>query len=154
MAQIEPGKRSQQLLEYWQSQPDLELCPPASEHEVRDFELRHSVSLANSMKELYQVANGFRPPGDQDHNGFSFWSLERIAPVDQYESGRFGNHKNLFLFADYLSWSWAYAVRLQPGTTDAVYMIGTASNNPLPVASSFDEFLHLYELDDARLYGS
>ena len=57
-----------------------------------------------------------------------------------------------FVFADYLQWSWAYAIRLvnQPLESNEIIHVGT--NIPTVVATSFTEFLTLYLRDDKKLY--
>ncbi len=58
-----------------------------------------------------------------------------------------------FVFADYLHWSWAYAIRLskRPAEECSVVLIG--KQFPITVASSFEEFVNLYIADSPKLYG-
>ena len=96
---------------------------------------------------------------DQDEKGFSFWSLERVrwVPEELAEeapvSPSFPDAENFYAFADYLGWSWAYAIRLSelPGPAPVI-LIG--KDSPALVARSFGEFVDLYLADSSALYGS
>jgi hypothetical protein len=55
-----------------------------------------------------------------------------------------------FLFADYLQWSWAYAIRLGSNATHDVILVGT--RKPQKAAATFSEFLELYFRDSQDLY--
>jgi hypothetical protein len=98
---------------------------------------------------------------DTDRAGFCFWPLPRIvSALDE-----FGNNKDLrthlldprlkdyFIFADYLHWSWAYAIRLT-GDIDArgaIFKVDEPTHLS-KVADSFTEFVALYLSDSSRLY--
>ena len=96
-------------------------------------------------------ANGFSPFGGQDAEGFSFWPLERITRVCDYRNGLYGTRADMYLFADYLDWSWAYALTLED-SAPAVFIIGTADGEPQIVAASLDEFIDFYLVDDPSIY--
>jgi hypothetical protein len=98
-------------------------------------------------------ANGFAPPHDQDLQGFRFWSLREVQPVNSYKGGRYGNIESVFLFADYMTWSWGYGLDLQSEGVP-VYLYGGRDGRPNRVASSFEEFIELYIADDAAIYFS
>ena len=53
-----------------------------------------------------------------------------------------------FVFADYLQWSWAYAVRLR-SEDSSVILVGAEGD---VVAASFSEFVRLYIEDAEALY--
>ena len=98
-------------------------------------------------------------PNSQDNQGFSFWSLRNIKTVLEETSKLMGISYNyfevgsLFIFADYLDWSWAYAIRLSANVLaeTPVFLIGYEI--PIKVADSFSEFVHLYLADAPELYG-
>ncbi|MDP8905215.1 MAG: hypothetical protein M3N29_07860 [Chloroflexota bacterium] len=71
------------------------------------------------------------------------------------EGGRhaFPGADSWYLFADYLGWSWAYAMHLtSEGGTAPVSAVGTADQRPVRIAASFDEFVDLYISDSDVLY--
>ena len=96
-------------------------------------------------------------PGDQDVKGFSFWQLAQIRPVNE-ELAAHGLRaekglERYFVFADFGTWLWAYAIRLgaDPSAGNRIVMIG--NDDPIHIADSFDEFVDLYVQDSPRLYG-
>ena len=91
--------------------------------------------------------------------GFSLWELARVRPAAE-ELGDASppvtagpELDQFFVFADYLDWSWAYAIRLtaDPMEGGRVVMIGTRDGVPLEIASSFGEFVDLLVRDSPRL---
>jgi hypothetical protein len=75
--------------------------------------------------------------------------------VDAFDGGRFASADTatLLLFADYLGWSWAYAIKVGSEGNSSVHIVGTVDGCPHRVADSFAEFAELYMTDDARIYG-
>ena len=145
------------LLEYWRSSSGLALIPPVTEGEIHEFERRHGVRLTDELRDYYRAANGFAPPNDQDENGFCLWPLARVCPVLTFDSGRRSSEdtRDCFIFADYLSWCWAYAFRLTSSSSSTpVCIVGTADNRPKWIARDFLEFVDLYVRNDERLYSA
>ena len=143
------------LMEKWRSELQLQLLPPATELEIREFERRQGVRLPDDLRDYYRAANGFAPPDDQDQNGFCFWPLTRVCPVATFGSGDWSSAdtKDCFLFADYLILCWAYAFRLTASSSSTpVCIVGTADGHPRWIARDFREFVELYVRDDERLY--
>jgi hypothetical protein len=148
----------EKLLAHWRS-IDLRIPSGNSPAVISDFEARHHVIFPDDFHEYFLAVNGMsRVVGhDCDKNGFSFWQLERVKPA----SGETQKNKSLllsveqpdhyFLFADYLQWCWAYAIRLGPDTCpNDVILVGTLK--PQKAASTFSEFLELYFRDAKELY--
>lgn len=143
------------LLQYWGAQPGLQLRPPAGPDEIYAFEQKYQVRLPEELRAFYLAADGFAPPDDQDQNGFSFWSLARVCPWNSYEDGRWSSEKTAecYVFADYLSVSWAFAFRLTSESLQVpVCIVGTATGTPRWIADSFEQFVELYVRDDEVLY--
>jgi hypothetical protein len=96
-------------------------------------------------------------PDDQDAKGFSFWPLARILPAaEELAKTAITDVSGLdeyFAFADYLGWSWAYAIRLAFDDSRGNRVILIGKEAPFEVASSFGEFVDLYLQDSPRLYG-
>jgi cell wall assembly regulator SMI1 len=139
----------------------LPLAPGCPEDRLENFEKQKGVLLPADMRSSFTIVNGMRPgsPGDQDPQGFSFWPLERMRWLpeeltDQSPQGTsFPSSENFYVFADYLDWSWAYAIRLSQNTgRNQVILIG--KDEPELVAESFSEFVDLYVVDSPALYES
>jgi hypothetical protein len=148
----------EKLLALWRS-IDLKIPSGNSSTEIFDFEARHRVILPGDFREYFLAVNGMSRVGghDCDKDGFSFWPLERVKPAREETQ----KHKSLllsveppdhyFLFADYMQWSWAYAIRLGSNThVNDVILVGT--RKPQKAASTFSEFLELYFRDAKELY--
>ena len=150
-----------ELISYWKSQ-NLLLAPGNRIEALQDFELRHSVKFPNDFREYLLQTNGMLEVGghDCDPMGFSFWPLHRIRSVTEecaaqkIEAPSNLNVENYFVFADYLQWSWAYAIHLgtSPAGTNRVIHVGTF--RPKFVADSFTHFVTLYLHDAPELYSS
>jgi hypothetical protein len=147
----------EKLLAHWRSM-DLKIPFGNSPAAISDFETRHRVVLPDDFREYFRAVDGMSRVGgpDCDKDGFSFWQLEKVRPVSE----RVQKHKSLllsveepdhyFLFADYLQWSWAYAIRLGSNATHDVILVGT--RKPQKAAATFSEFLELYFRDSQDLY--
>jgi hypothetical protein len=132
------------------------LSPP----DIEAFQSLHSVLLPLDLREYFLELNGLAHgwQNEQDPNGFSFWQLSRVAPVSSLKA----QHPHLppvpeadsyFVFADYLQWSWAYAIRLT-GDASAQNPVIIVGKEPLViVATSFSDFVDLYIADAPALYG-
>jgi hypothetical protein len=145
------------LLKHWRSRPAIALMPPVTADEIKEFARKHQVQLPEEIREYYLSVNGFGPADDQDENGFSFWPLARVCPVNAFESGKWSSDEthDCFIFADYLSYSWGYAFRLASDSVQApVCIVGTATRVPRWIAASFRAFAELYIRDDERLYSA
>jgi cell wall assembly regulator SMI1 len=139
----------------------LPLAPGCPVEGLEKFEKQMGVPLPFDMRSYFTLVNGMKPgsPGDQDPQGFSFWPLEKVRMVPEELADRspqgvgFPSAENFFVFADYLDWSWAYAIRLfQHSTRNQVVLIG--KDEPELVAESFSEFVDLYVVDSPALYES
>lgn len=113
--------------------------------------------LPVALIDFLSIADGYSDSGlGRDEEGFVFWRSEQMDLVDVYRGGKFASSRtcNCLLFADYLNWSWAYAIRLgENADAGEVLMIGTADGVPFRVADTLDDFLDKYLADDGALYG-
>ena len=148
---------------HWQS---LGLVLPTGSTEtcITDFESRYAVSLPPDFREYFLRVNGMDThwPNSQDREGYSFWPLERVKSVPEEavshlhsdEWSGFSGAECLFVFADYLDWSWAYAIRLSSNALhgNPVFIIGK-KKAPLEISDSFRGFVELYLIDSPILYG-
>jgi SMI1/KNR4 family protein SUKH-1 len=126
--------------------------PGATDGALRRFEHRYKNRLPQLVRDYFMVVDGFGAPHDQDDEGFRFWPLDEVQPVSTYDRGRFGSLSEVFLFADYMGFSWGYGVTLHDPSAP-VHMIGSRDGAPKLVAPSFEEFLDRYICDDPSIYG-
>jgi hypothetical protein len=136
----------------------MRIAPPATEPEIQAFERRYQTEIHSEFRSYLRAVNGMlQSSNDQcDSNLFSFWQVDRIRPVAEEcpnlqtapTEGRY------FVFADYMLWSWAYAIDLRAGSADAGKVILVGGLSPQCVASSFYEFVRLYTEDSRRLYAT
>jgi hypothetical protein len=118
---------------------------------IESFESRFGIVLPSDLREYLSTRNGMLPgyPNDIDKEGFAFWPLERIRPISTgpdkipWNSG-LPDASKCFLFADYLHWSWAYAIVLsrESSGSSPVFIVGV--EHPKKIADSFSEFARLY----------
>jgi hypothetical protein len=143
------------LVTHWREMASVAIRPSLGPAGITSLELRVGLSLPEDFRNYLLAADGFASPSDQDRNGFRFWPSREVASVDAFDGGRFisqGTAK-LLLFADYLGWSWAYAIRAGNDRDSSVHIVGAADGHLHQVADSFLEFSRLYVMDDARIYG-
>jgi hypothetical protein len=143
------------LIAYWRGQPELRLRPGASDEQVRQFEHRYRIVLSTGLRRIYQQVDGFdQHSHSMDINGFNFYPLTHLRRLDQYED-RFdvADPSSFFLFCDYLTWSWGYAVRIgEAGTSTSVVLLGVDGSGVRNVTTTIWQFWELYIRDDPRLY--
>ena len=103
---------TEKLARYWTAQG---LAPQggAAIDAVGAFEETHRVVVPDDFREYLLRLNGLADYGPgADQNGFGFWPLSRIRPVATEERPPHFTESGYFVFADYLDWSWAYAIQL------------------------------------------
>jgi cell wall assembly regulator SMI1 len=151
---------AQRLTAYWRDL-GLPISSGCSESAVRQFEASVGAPLPADMRTYLLTVNGMRDafPGDQDKEGFSFWPLARVRwlPKELAEVSPhtpvFRGAEKFYAFADYLTWSWAYAIRLTgSGKVNQVVLVGKEVAEL--VADSFAEFVDLYLIDSPALYAA
>jgi hypothetical protein len=148
-----------QLIEPWRLQ-NLPIQKVCREEDILCFETRQKITLAPDIREYFLNVNGMTPyfPGYQDGEGFSFWPLENVRTLaeenDSSDRGylRIAERDSFFLFSDYLDWSWAYAVKILPGSCDAEGIYLLCCNNPIRIADSFSDFMRMYLGKSDQLY--
>lgn len=129
--------------------------PPATPAELEAFEARHGVRLPDDVREWFLTLNGVEhgKNGPMDSLYVTFWHLSQVRPVpDELPERRFPGADRHLVFADFLLWSDAYALRLPdlPGAPTPVVVLGM-SDPPLQVASSLTEFLRAWLEGDANV---
>ena len=105
----------------------------------REFELKNKARLPEDFKSYLLTVNGMElgTPNDCDKQGFSFWPIQRIKPIYKEKSDlKWPSHlpapSHCFIFADYLQWSWAYAIDLSITAKNrgAVMSVGVLKPKP------------------------
>jgi hypothetical protein len=127
-----------------------------TDEEIQAFEAKYSIRMPNDLRSYFLKVNGMRPDWhcDQDSNGFTFLPLAKLRCLGTlaYDgSGAEADSPRLFVFADYLTASWEYAIGLwsREREDNPVFLID--SPNKI-VANSFSEFVDLYLIDSPKLY--
>lgn len=146
------------LADHW-GQP-LSSHRGASPAAIREFELSYGVKLPADMRDYFLQfdGTGAHSPLDQDAKGFSFWQLAQVRPVkDELMARRIPPMEGMeqfFVFADFLTWLWAYAIRLDAGTSARNPIVLIDGEKSVPIADSFSEFVDLYVQNSESLYQS
>ena len=151
----------EELTKHWRSQ-GMATGKGSTEAEIGRFEQIHKVSLPQDMRNYLLVVDGMDMTltrDYQDRNGFSFWPLSKIRSAadeaKRHPEGYWGfpHQDALFVFADYLDWCWAYAIRLESSLTEdsPVFLLGK-KEFPIRIGNSFREFAELYLIDSPLLY--
>jgi hypothetical protein len=147
----------EQVIQYWRSE-GLTIPSGVPEEALRLFETKYGVTLSEDFREYLSNVNGMAQKGgqDSDTNGFSFWPLNRIKIVPEecadsnVRTPELRDIGSFFVFADYLQWSWAYAIDLGGVRKGRILQFGTQV--PRIVAASFTEFVDAYVRDSETLY--
>ena len=152
-------KPYQKLVQRW-SADGLTIAAGVSEEGLRRFETKYGVRLLSvpDFGEYLLNLDGMAQIGghDCDGKGFAFWPLSRIKSVpeecaeNKVEVPRFDDIGIYFAFADYMQWSWAYAICVAPNQLGQILQFGTRS--PRIVADSFSQFVDAYLADSEQLY--
>ena len=144
-----------ELVKFWRSE-DLPIADGVPNALLDEFERQQGVVLPGDFREYFVRVNGMLERGAGcGSRGFTFFPIRDVKPVAKVceENGlelpEIDHVSQYYVFADYLQWSWAYAIRLDP-QENPVVQIGTLV--PTVVANSFTEFLKMYLHDDPGLY--
>jgi hypothetical protein len=125
------------------------------EEELRSFQEKYDVQVPDDLRGYFLKVNGMVQDcmHDQDGNGFTFWPLSRLRPVEVSFPGVSPEAKDpqFFIFADYLSSSWEYAIGLWREEREGNPVLYVDPTIRL-VAASFREFVDLCLDDSPKLY--
>jgi hypothetical protein len=149
----------EQLISRWNEEA-LFLRGPCKVATVQAFEDKERVVLPADFRSYWLTIDGMPETlgQSQDDNGFCFWPIHRVVRADvelrrQSPSAQVGpESSSYYIFADYLDWSWAYAIKLRPPEVGRVVTVGTLFEHV--VAPSFGQFLQAYLCDGSALYPS
>jgi hypothetical protein len=148
----------QPLIKHWESQ-GIRHAIGATVSEIESFQSVYGVCLPNDLRKYFLEVNGFSQLSakENDDRGFRFLSLESVTRASDELKELTGsypslpNAENFFVFAEYLQWSWGYAVELgKEHQGNVVIPIGKFSYPRL--ATSFSQFIRLYLSNDPQIY--
>ena len=138
------------ILALWRN-AGVPVRPGASAGQLADFEAKYGVSLGDDVREYFGCVDGM-DESDADEHGIRFWPIGEASRVDEHlevDDARLFN--GYFVFADYILWSHAYAMKLDAeGIGGNVVVVG--GNGPIVVARGFGEFLSVYISDPRRVF--
>jgi len=148
-----------QLISHWKSL-NLKIAPGNPEQKVREFESQNGVILPPDFREYFLCVDGMAQVGghDCDPKGFAFWPLARVRNVVEecaehsLAQPELPDPEKYFVFADYLQWSWAYAIHLSGSTSQPNQVIHVGTVRAKLVAGSFTQFVDHYLRDAEGLY--
>jgi len=138
----------ERLARHWGNDPSVFFEETVSETGLANLEKRIGSVLPSGLRFiLREVTDGFE---DCDANGFRFLSAQELFPIRNTYEEMAEEIEHPLIFAEYLTWCWAYAVDLAT-ESGVVYIVGLQEGLK-QVAASFDDFLELYLVDDSTLY--
>jgi hypothetical protein len=154
---VAPPALADRLVAHWAAQ-GLQIARGAPEAELARVEARWGLALPDDLRACFARVNGMVQVGGQDVDraGFAFWALDdvgtlaEVLPRHDVPAPPGLNAHEYVVFADYLQWSWAYAIRLGPAPNPVV-MVGGRGDDVV-VAPSFSDFVSLYLQDHEALY--
>jgi hypothetical protein len=152
----------EKLVTHWRAD-GLFIRPGASEAHIRAFEKKYQVVMPPDLRAYFLCVDGMTMvlSDGEDKEGFCFWPLSRVKSATE-ELVRLEGlppyndqaMRDYFVFADYLQWSWAYAIYLLSGASPQNPVVLIGKEHPIKIADSFTSFVDLYLIDSPKLYGS
>jgi hypothetical protein len=140
----------ERLADHWSLQ-GLTANGGATAETVQTFESTHRVTFPDDFREYLLRLNGLPEFTGAEQNGFGFLTLRQLRPVAEAKYPPDFGRRGYFIFADYLDWSWGYALQLvDDQTRGEVIHVGTLKAKV--VAPNFGAFIDLYLVDSAELY--
>jgi hypothetical protein len=141
------------LINFWRSQ-GLSTAGGATEEQIQSFERQYQLRVCREFRTYLSIVNGILETDNCDSNIFSFWPLSRLKQVREecpdIEGAK--GHESYFVFADYMIWSWAYAINLDSVHLKAGEVVLLGGNRQQRIAESFEEFIRLYIEDSRYIY--
>lgn len=139
---METKEAGDRLAQRWkEARLTIRLGVPAER--LDQFKQRFNAHLGPDIREYFEAVNGMAL-GEMDPDcHIRFWPLEEVKPIqEEVDAPWVAQYTGYYLFADYLLWSHAYAIDLNPAGQGAIVMVG--GKTPHPVAPSFADFVCMY----------
>lgn len=134
----------------------MRIAAAANESSIRAFERKYQIHIEPEFRSYLLTVNGMlqSASNDCDSNLFAFWQTQRICTIGEEcpELQTALEEREYFVFADYMIWSWAYAIDLRMDSPTIGKVILVVGRQHQIVASSFFEFLKLYLEDSRNIY--
>jgi hypothetical protein len=132
-----------------------------TDNDIDAFESIHRVRIPTDFAQYFRSLDGMND-GDTDQHGIRFWPLANVRQAtSELETLDPAAFAGLFVFADFMLWSHAYAIRIGSQGGSEVALVadqGTSQGSPakitapIPIAPSFGEFLFLYLREPESLF--
>ena len=144
----------EKIKEYWKTQECVTLQAGNCQLLLDKFAAQYEIKLPPDFTDYLLTIDGMHL-SEMDKNGFCFLPLQAIQLTRSYhiDTANFPDAESYFVFADYFQKSWWYAMRLTDERKTENTVLGIGWERPKYIASSFTEFIELYLVDQARLYG-
>lgn len=137
---------AKELVRRWEAS-GVSKRPGVSDAAIAAFEQTHRVRLPREMADLFRLHDGMEK-NEYDDAHVRMWPIAEVYAIESDPTLKASASPGLFVFADYMLWTHAYAVQLRSQDRNEVVLVGGKS--PIPIADSFGGFLSLY-LDDFRM---
>lgn len=153
---IDPLPGAETLARWWDDTGAGIATRCVSSSEIEQFERRVAVKLPAAFRYYLSIAS---PVGDPswDNELTNWWPFESLGTVaDGYEyelAARIAAYRGqLVLFADHMTWAWAWAINCAPGPDNGkVAVIGGGESDRF-VSDGFESFVTKYVADDPSLW--
>jgi hypothetical protein len=132
------GAIIEKAIQTWRDK-GVKLLPPADEASIIATMRSIDRPVSLDVIELYRRVGGFEDT-EWDSHLWSFWSLNRITT----EHAKSKYNRPYILFADFCINSYLYCFRYENAEMSSVCIDYFNSAEPVPVASSVEEFFRFY----------
>jgi hypothetical protein len=127
-------------------------APDVPDGELDALETRYSIRFPDDFRAYLKAA---MPSGnDWDPEGTKWWPLSEIKSVreecDDWEATSALDSDRLLIFADFLIWSYAWAIDCSGGENRG--KVAVISGNDRYVADNFDDFVKCYLRGDPSIH--
>jgi len=140
------------LIEHWKKQ-GIKISS-VSKNEIEYVEKANNIQIPNDFKNFYSYVNGMENlyPNEMDNEGFLFYPIEAISPIEaEFINSSIPNKNRIFIFSEYMQRSWWYGYEV---LDDEHYRIGIIpdAQSFVPITNKLPDFINLYLNDDSLLY--
>lgn len=133
-----------------------------NEENINSFTRTYGLIIPNDIREYFMEINGTNE--NYDGRFFKFYPFSQFKSIDDHFNNWEGvpnynaaknvirDSQNCFVFADYMCYTFSYAIRLYPKEmkVNEIYII--CGDEYKFIASSFSEFAELFVLSEESLY--
>jgi peptide/nickel transport system substrate-binding protein len=143
-----------ELTSFWKEHGDASAAEKATPLQIEAWEQRYNVVLPADLRDYVMRVNGILGGENLefDHEGISFLPLSAMCTEAEWTEST--GKPNRFVFADFLvkcHW-WCAIIDDTSRERTEIYLGGCGSQDDRPIASSLDEFFHIYMHDHGAIY--